>query len=172
MIEMMDQGKNMTLTQERLKQVVSFEPTTGVFTRILKAKRAVIGRELGYKKSNGYIALSIDGQKYFAHRLAWLYVYGEFPKHDVDHIDGDRANNKIENLRDVTRSVNLQNLKAAKSHNKSTGVLGAYLHISGKFMSRIQVNKKDVYLGLFETAEQAQQAYLTAKQQFHKGYVA
>ena len=162
----------MKLTQERLKQVVSFEPTTGIFIRILKAKRAVVGKELGYKKSNGYIALSIDGQKYFAHRIAWLYVYGEFPKHDIDHIDGDRTNNKIKNLRDVSRTENLQNLKIAKSHNKSTGVLGAYLHNCGKFMSRIKVNKKDVYLGLFDTVEQAQQAYLTAKQQFHKGYVA
>ena len=162
----------MTLTKERLKEVVTFDDTTGIFVRKLKAKRAVVGRTLGYKKSNGYIALSIDGQKYFAHRLAWLYVYGEFPKNDIDHIDGNRTNNKIKNLRDVSRTENLQNIKIAKSHNKSTGILGAYLHMSGKFMSRIKVNKKDVYLGLFETAEQANQAYLKAKQQFHKGYVA
>ena len=162
----------MTLTQQRLKEVVTFDDTTGIFIRKLKAKRAVIGRTLGYKKSNGYIALSIDGQKYFAHRLAWLYVYGEFPKNDIDHIDGNRTNNKIENLRDVPRTENLQNIKIAKSHNKSTGILGAYLHTSGKFMSRIKVNKKDIYLGLFESAEQANQAYLKAKQQFHKGYVA
>jgi len=162
----------LTLTQQRLKEVVTFDDTTGIFVRKLKAKRAVVGRTLGYKKSNGYIALSIDGQKYFAHRLAWLYVYGEFPKNDIDHIDGNRTNNKIENLRDVPRTENLQNIKIAKSHNKSTGILGAYLHMSGKFMSRIKVNKKDVYLGLFESAEQANQAYLKAKKQLHKGYVA
>lgn len=161
-----------TLTQERLKQVVSYDKDTGNFIRILKAKGTVVGRVLGYKKSNGYIALSIDGQKYFAHRLAWLYVHGDFPKHDIDHIDGNRENNKIENLRDVQRTVNLQNLKKAKSHNKSTRILGVYIHANGKFTSRISVNKKDIYLGLFETADQAQQAYLQAKQQFHQGYVA
>ena len=161
------------LTQERLKEIVSFDQDTGIFTRKLKAKGAVVGSVVGYQKSNGYIAISIGLKKYYAHRLAWLYVYGKLPKNDIDHIDGNRKNNKIKNLRDVSRTENLQNLKKAKTHNKSTGLLGAYFHKQiGKFTSRIKVNKKNIYLGLFDTAEQAQQAYLNAKKQFHSGYVA
>ena len=118
-----------------------------------------------------YKKIKINKKTYYLHQIIFLYHYGFIPKY-IDHADGNSLNNKIENLRDVSRTENLQNLKIAKSHNKSTGVLGAYLHNCGKFMSRIKVNKKDVYLGLFDTVEQAQQAYLTAKQQFHKGYVA
>lgn len=160
------------ISYERLIELVDYDMSTGLFTRKKSSGRCLSGRVLGYKKNNGYIAFTLDSKKYFAHRLAWLYVHKNHPKHDIDHIDGDRTNNKIENLRDVARSTNLENSSKAKSSNKSTGLIGSYFHKqTGKFMSRIQVNKKDKYLGLFDTAELAHNAYMTAKKQLHKGFI-
>jgi hypothetical protein len=154
----------MPLTAERLREVVSYNQETGVFMR--RSNGAVAGT----RKDNGYLHFCVDTKKYGAHRLAWLYVRGEWPIGDIDHIDGNRANNAIKNLRDVDRSTNLENQRQAKSHNKSTGVLGAYLHKqTGKFMSRIQVRGKGKYLGLFDTVEEAHHAYVEAKRQLHEG---
>lgn len=148
----------------RLRELFSYCPESGTFARRKS------GKCVGYKKNNGYIAFTVDSTKYFSHRLAWLYVHGVWPSADIDHIDGDRSNNKIANLRDVTRSTNLQNMRAAKSNNKSTGLLGSYLiKQTGRYTSRIQVNKADVYLGVFDTAEDAHIAYMQAKKRFHIG---
>lgn len=152
------------LTAQRLREVVSYDAATGCFVRVGTGKPA------GTVKSNGYLHFSVDGKKYGAHRLAWLFVHGAFPEGDIDHIDGDRKNNAIGNLRDVCRAVNLQNLRVAKSHNKSTGLLGAYFHKpSGRYTSRIQSMGKDKHLGMFDTAEAAHAAYLAAKRSMHEG---
>jgi hypothetical protein len=161
------------ISYDRLIELVDYDCETGLFTRKKAVGRSFEGRVLGYKKNNGYIAFTLDSKKYFAHRLAWLFVHKKLPEHDVDHIDGNRTNNKIANLRDIPRSLNLENSIKAKSSNKSTGLIGSYFHEpTGKFMSRIQVNKKDKYLGLYETAQLAHEAYMSAKKQLHKGYVA
>lgn len=161
------------ITYDRLVELVNYDSETGIFTRKKPCARCREGQILGYKKGNGYIAFTLDSKKYFAHRLAWLYVNKELPENDIDHIDGNRTNNSIKNLRDVSRSENLENSSKPKSHNKSTGIVGAYFHKQlGKFVSRIQVNKKDIYLGNFETAELANKAYMEAKIKFHKGYVS
>jgi hypothetical protein len=161
------------ISYNRLIELVDYDFETGLFTRKKAVGRSFEARVLGYQKNNGYVAFTLDSKKYYAHRLAWLFVHKKFPTHDVDHIDGNRANNKISNLRDIPRSLNLENTIKAKSSNKSTGLIGSYLHEpTGKFMSRIQVNKKDKYLGLYETAQLAHEAYMNAKKQLHKGYVA
>lgn len=160
----------MSLTARRLRELFTYSEDSGVFSRrVAKDGRFHIGQQVGTRKDNGYLHFSIDGRKYMAHRLAWLYVHGEWPVGDIDHIDGNRANNRIGNLRAVSRAVNLQNLRAPKSHNKSTGLLGAYRHESGRFTSRIKVSGRDKYLGLFDTAEQAHAAYLAAKREMHEG---
>ena len=100
------------------------------------------------------------------HRLAWLYVYGEWPHQQIDHIDGNKLNNRIENLRDVSPYANNENLHNPKKHN-STGVLGVRKR-GNKYHSRIVVNGIEKHLGTFPTAAIAHQAYIDAKRKYHK----
>jgi len=157
------------LTQERLKELLHYSPETGLFTRIIKsAKKVNIGDIVGYlDKSHGYITISIDYTNYYAHRLAFLYMTGKFPKDQVDHIDGIKHHNKWLNLRDANNSENQQNQKKAFKNNKSTGVLGVYS--SGEnFITKIGINGKQKYLGTFKTIEEAHSAYIEAKRRLHE----
>lgn len=160
------------ITAEFLRELYDYDHLTGVFTRKFKNSKVKIGSIAGHIKSNGYVAFHVDRVKVHAHRMAWLHFYGKMPCGDIDHIDGDRTNNRISNLRDVSRQTNLENIKRAKSHNLSTGILGAYKSPKGLFSSRIRISGADHYLGAFKTAELAHAAYMSAKKQFHKGYVA
>ncbi|MNQ84444.1 hypothetical protein D3C85_995720 [compost metagenome] len=100
------------LTSGRLKELVTYDPLTGVFLR--KGCTA----KVGYNPVDWYVTISIDGQKYQAHRLAWLYVYGEWPSNFIDHINQIKNDNRISNLRDVTKSVNSSNTPV-RSHCRS-----------------------------------------------------
>ncbi|HSV48409.1 MAG TPA: HNH endonuclease [Ramlibacter sp.] len=112
--------------------------------------------------------IRIDGQLYYRYRLAWFYMTGIWPSHGIDHRNGDSSDDRWENLRDVTQSVNMQNLKRAPRHS-STGLLGAHRTRYGTFESTIQANKRKRRLGTFESPEEAHAAYLTAKRQDHPG---
>lgn len=162
---------NKMPTQKRLKELFYYDLETGIFTRIGKVKGGKLGCQAGHMKDNGYLHFSVDRKKYGAHRLAWVYVYGVEPESDIDHIDGNRANNSISNLRCVDRSTNLENISKAKSHNKSTGLLGAYKLKNGRFTSKIQVRGNSFSLGCFDTAIDAHQAYINAKKLYHIGFV-
>ena len=156
-------------TQAQVRKALSYDPETGLFVwKIKPAKNRESGGIAGGISSNGYWRISVYGVRRTAHRIAWLYVHGEWPKQDIDHINGVRTDNRIDNLRVVSRSINLQNQRTAKSHNKSTGILGAY-PAGNRFTSRIQVFGQDIYLGCFETAQQAHMAYIKAKRKYHKG---
>jgi hypothetical protein len=114
---------------------------------------------------NGYKCTAINGKQYYQHRLVWLYVHGSWPEGSIDHINGDRADNRIENLRVVTSSQNQHNRK--KTKNK-TGMTGAYKSSKGKtWYSTIMVENKKHYLGMFETEEDAAKAYAEAKVKLH-----
>jgi len=167
----MSATKQDTLTVTQLKAAVRYESESGKFFRVGNRTRSPHGRVLGNKTSNGYLHISVNGKKYAAHRLAWLYAHGEWPNGDIDHIDGDRANNSLSNLRVVSRSTNLENLRVAKTHNASTGLLGAYPYgTSGKlFIAKIQVRGRTVRVGLFSTAQDAHEAYVRAKRELHGG---
>jgi hypothetical protein len=95
------------VTPERLREVLHYSPETGVFVRKISRGRKAVGSVVGTTSN----IVWIDNASYRAHRLAWFYVTGAWPTHEIDHIDGDRANNRFLNLRDVTRSVNRENLK-------------------------------------------------------------
>jgi hypothetical protein len=162
----------MTLRADRLRSLFHYDCSSGKFKRIAVVKGARVGSVAGHLKGNGYIHFSIDGKKYGAHRLAWLYMTGELPNGDIDHIDGNRANNAFANLRCVDRSTNLENIRGAKSHNKSSGLLGAYrVANSSRWHSKIQVRGRTVSLGCYDTAEQANAAYMRAKYELHAGFV-
>lgn len=114
------------LTQERVKELLRYNAETGEFIWIVKRQGIKVGGIAGCLDThNGYIRTQIDGTMYLTHRVVWLYSYGEFPEKDIDHIDGNRSNNRTENLREVSRSVNAQN-RALSSRNTS-GVMGVVL---------------------------------------------
>lgn len=147
------------ITQAELRARFSYYPQTGELIRRTRSNRAV---RAGTRNSCGYIRIIIEGKAYLAHRLVWLYVYGEFPRADIDHINGDRADNRIANLRDVPRAVNSGNRHTA-NRNSSHGVLGV-TRASNRWMAQISTHGRKQYLGIFDTAEAAQAAYNSAKQ--------
>jgi hypothetical protein len=99
------------LTQSRLKELLIYDPDTGIFRRRIACGIAVAGSTPGNINAMGYLDISIGCKRYYAHRLAWLYVYGEWPSLEIDHINCDRLDNRISNLRDVTHHQNMNNLR-------------------------------------------------------------
>lgn len=162
------------ITQERLKELVTYNPETGDFHWIPvqhKRPRRRLDLIAGGIGAHGYWLIQLTGSRklWRAHRLAWLYVYGELPVLDIDHINNIRHDNRIENLREVSSSVNHENLKVATSKSKS-GILGVSLCANtGKWRADICVKGKRINLGLHGSAEEARQAYLEAKRRLHAG---
>ncbi len=152
------------LTHTRLLECLVYSPDTGEFCwRISLSSKAPAGSIAGGIES-GYRRLSIDGRAYMAHRLAWLYMTGEWPERDVDHKNRNRSDNRWENLRAATRTQNNANSKTPRT-NKS-GLKGA-AHYPGGFTSQIVVGGKKFHLGCFKTAEEAHAAYCAAAQEHH-----
>lgn len=157
------------ITQEYLQSVLHYDPETGIFTWKNSGKGRKLGRPAGalHKKLRS-VQLQVGGKLYYAHRLAWLYMTGEWPKEHVDHMDGNPGNNRWSNLREATNAENMQNQRRARKDNQSSGLLGVTWHKAAqKFMAQINVDKRHIYLGLFETAEAAYEAYLKAKRELH-----
>ena len=154
---------------EDLRKSLDYNSETGEFRWKVSAGRVRAGSPAGTVQPNGRLYIQFQGKLYFAHRLAWLLTYGKWPDEMIDHLDGNPLNNRISNLRDVSRSVNNQNQREAGSDN-STGFLGvSFPKRAGKFRSRIMLNGKLKHLGYFPTAELAHAAYLAAKREIHEG---
>jgi hypothetical protein len=155
------------LTQERLKELLHYDPETGVFTRLVATSNSVkVGDIAGTFDSNGYRQIRIDGKKYAAHRLAVLYMTGKFPANETDHINGDRANNKWSNLRECTKAENQQNRASKKgSLSKYPGI--HWHKRAQKWQAQIKINRKNKHIGLFETEDEAYAAYCKAKAEIH-----
>lgn len=149
------------LTAARLRELLTFQPDTGLFTWKATLRRA------GSVNGSGYVQIKIDGRIYLAHRLVVLFVEGVWPSQQVDHIDGDRQNNRPSNLRQVSAAANSQNRRRARC-DSSTGFLGVERSGSG-FQARITIKGKKKGLGSFETAVEAHQVYLLAKRERHEG---
>lgn len=155
------------LTQDELKSKLHYNPDTGIFTHIPKKRNKRKTLIAGFKSSETYLCIGLQGKYYKLHRLAWLYVYGSFPSNSIDHINGIRDDNRICNLREATACENGQNI--AKYSCNTTGYIGvSYYKKLQKFGANIQVNKTKVYIGLFFTAELAHEAYLEYKLKLHK----
>lgn len=153
-----------TLTADDVRRLFEYIPESGKLIRKIRTSNRIrIGDEAGHKNTTGHLQCRVNGRLYLVHRLIWMFVHGKFPVGEIDHIDGDKANNKIGNLRDVSHRENMQNIKKAFAGSK-TGLLGTYPHKkTGKFAAAIRMNGKQVHLGLFETAADAHIAYLNAK---------
>jgi len=150
------------LTQERLKEVVTYNPITGVLTRISSYYKSKIGKEIGTRDTRGYTVMTIDGKTQLAHRMAWLYIYGYLPPFHIDHINGDTEDNRISNLREATAKQNIENQKLHK--NNKTGHRGVIRREKdGKFLGYVKHHRKQYYVGTFITVEEAAAA-VKAKQ--------
>ena len=160
------------LTQDDVVRLLNYDASTGYFTwRADVAYNVKEGSIAGYNNSNGYRIITINKRSYKAHRLAWLYTYGEFPSGSIDHIDRDKGNNAITNLRIATAAENGQNRNAAKGKKQKTP-LGVSFNKSKRnctkqYGAAIQVNKKQRHLGWFKTPEEASEAYMKAKNEIH-----
>ena len=160
----------MQLTAERLRELLNFDPQTGIFTRRLVRRGAPpAGSIAGYRTKHGYIRMELDGVVHYAHRLVWLWLHGEWPRFEIDHRNGDRTDNRPANLRDVPREINLQNLRKARCTSIS-GMLGVSRSRCGrKWIARVKTRGVVSRLGPFETADQAHAAYVAAKREDHEG---
>lgn len=156
------------LTAQRLRELLDYNAETGAFTnRVRRGGRAMPGPVIGTPKKSGHLRICIDRRYYLLHRLAWIYVHGDWPKQDIDHINGDPSDNRIANLRDVTPQVNAQNQRKANP-TSTTGIMGAGVS-RGRFRARIRVGGQRLSLGFFGTADEAAAAYLDAKRELHPG---
>jgi hypothetical protein len=152
------------LTQSELKELFNYDPLVGNFFWKKSRQGVRLNKTAGYIDGKGYRRILVDGTLYAAHHLAWLWVFGVYPK-QIDHLDGDRACNSIHNLREATTSENGQNLKGPTTRNKS-GFLGVYKS-RGLYYAEIVVCGEKKRLGSFKTSEEASETYLAAKKMYH-----
>ena len=122
------------------------------------------GEPAGTLDPNGYIYVQINGKRHAAHRIIWAMLYGYWPD-TIDHIDGVKSNNRSENLREATQAQQCQN--RVKGLNKSSKYLGVSARKNGKWLSQIRINRVLHRIGLFDTEEEAYDAYLKAKEKLH-----
>lgn len=142
------------ITWEELTSVLEYDLDTGKFT--WKEQRGSLKRgdiAGGMPKSNGYLYIGIGPKRYLAHRLAWFYCFKEWPTLDIDHINRNRSDNSLNNLREVSRAENLRNTVA----RSSTGYKNVYKN-GDKYWARVWVNYTPNYLGTFDTVELANEA--------------
>ncbi|WP_320728213.1 HNH endonuclease [Enterobacter ludwigii] len=145
----------MDLSRERLMELLSYSPVTGRFTWIKSGPGVTVGKVAGNSSGNkGYVRIKIDGHLYLAHRLAWLYVYGSWPKEEIDHVNLIRDDNRISNLREASRAQNSRNKHLRKDN--SSGDKGVYWHKgSHKWQVSSGLNGNLFYLGLYDDKELA-----------------
>jgi hypothetical protein len=152
------------LTQERLQELFTYDPKTGWFRNRFSRGRACINCRAGAEAGHGYRRIIIDYNKYYEHHLAWFYTTGEWPG-EIDHIDGNRSNNAIANLRLCDRTENCFNTPRSAG---GSGLRGAYLDKrTQRWYSHIQVRRKVEHLGMFDTAEEAHAAFMAAVERYH-----
>lgn len=144
-----------TTTAARVRELLHFDPETGVFTRRVRtARRTHVGDIAGCDNGHGYIFFMVDGRAFLAHRLAWLYMTGEWPKADIDHVNCDRADNRFCNLREATRSQNRTNARMRRAD--TSGFKGvSWSEHAGKYRASIKIRSKSKNLGYFATPQRA-----------------
>jgi hypothetical protein len=167
-----------SLTQQELKSLVDYDPETGIFTwrsreeRYFKTNSSYktwntrfAGKVAGMVMPRGYITVNLCGKKYAAHRLAFLWMTGSFPKNEVDHINHLAGDNRWDNLRAVTGLENMKNLKL--STKNTSGVLGvSWSKQKNKWRARIKLNKREKWLGYFTSIDEAAAARAAANDQY------
>lgn len=149
------------LTAERLRELFDYDSQTGVFVRKISRNRRYVGRVAGSLCGRGYVWIKIGRVAYAAHRLAWLYVHGEWPPRDIDHDNLDKSDAAFLNLRLATKSQNAMNVRPRRT-NKSGFKGVCFKPKFGKWAAHIWIDKRQIYLGAFNTPEAASAAYQAA----------
>lgn len=159
--------RNQRVDVARLRECLDYNPDTGVFTwKISPRNRTLPGDVAGHLNDSGYLICCIDQQQIRLHRAAWAIYYGEMPPKHIDHINRIRSDNRISNLRLASDAENVQN--STLRYNSKTGVKGVnYRKDTNKYSACITVDKKTIYLGCFDTLEEAQAARLEAEIKYH-----
>jgi hypothetical protein len=160
-------SKFIELTQLRLKELLNYSPTIGSFTwKLRNSRRVKVGDSAGSLDNRGYWVIRIDGTLYQAHRLAWLYMTGDWPTSCLDHIDCNPLNNSFENLRAATKAENNRNKR--KRRGCSSKFKGVYLDGRDlKWQAYINVNGRRRSLGRYNTEAEAHAAYCNAAKDLH-----
>lgn len=153
----------------RLVEAIDYNPTTGEFYwKVRNSNRVEIGDPCG-TISNGYLAIGLDGVTYRAHRIAWKLFYKRNPPEQIDHIDGNRLNNKISNLRKADFHLNAQNQRKARRNNTHGHFGVSYCKQTKLWRAQLMNGRQRHHLGRYQTPEEAHLAYLEAKRKLHKG---
>jgi hypothetical protein len=149
-----------------LKEHLEYNSYSGEFAWVKSPARSVkAGSAAGRLRPDGYVNIQIKGKLYFAHRIAWLMTYGEWPEKQIDHINGNRSDNRIANLRKVSRSQNGQNRKP--NIGSATGVPGVTWYApTDRWLVRITLNQKTIHIGYFNAIDEAVSARQTAETRF------
>ena len=155
------------VTQDRLKQVISYDPDTGEFVWLQATSRRIrVGNIAGTTYEDGYRRIAIDGFGYRAHPLAWLYVYGKFPEEQLDHINRIKSDNRLINLRLATNAENQQNHPVRRNNN--SGIIGVHWYRrTGKWHAQISSGSRRIHIGYYDTIEEAATARAAAKAKYH-----
>jgi hypothetical protein len=143
-----------------MRRLLRHDPDTGkLYWREHRRGGARAGGEAGGPDRDGYIKLTVNRRSYQAHRIAWLLSYGDWPEGQIDHINGVRTDNRLSNLRDVTNRANHQNQRC----HRNGRLVGAHFHKQHeRWMSQIRVKGTNKYLGLYDTEQEAHEAYMAA----------
>lgn len=152
-----------SLTAEEARRHLSYDPETGEFRWLIGGKgRPGVGAIAGCRSDAlGYWSIGLHRRRYWAHRLAWLMTHGQWPEHQIDHINGDRADNRLANLREATHAENQQNRH--KSRPNKYGLRGVdFSPQLGRYRARVVFRGVKHNLGYFDTVEEAHTAYLEA----------
>lgn len=156
------------IDQATLKSLMEYDPLTGLWRWVRpNSGRAKKGWFRGSKSSTGYLVIQVNKKLYGAHRLAWLYVHGSLPEEHIDHINCDKEDNRIDNLRTATHAENLWNRR--HTVRSSTGVKGVFKNKRG-YRAEIQANKRRYFVGYFSSVEDAMVAIENASSAIHGRY--
>jgi len=162
----------MMLTQAQLKEKLVYDENTGLFMWKYKpAGNCKDGWFGGAKSSNGYLNICVNAKIYLAHRLAWLYITGEWPLATIDHKNGDPYDNRFTNLRDISHCGNTQNLRKPPRTNTSSYLGVHWKEKQKQWVAQISYKGVRKYLGGFSTPEEAYAVYLREKEKHHEGYL-
>jgi hypothetical protein len=158
---------------QNIKEYLSYDPETGIFTWIKKPKysRIEIGFIAGYQTHTHHIRIKYNRKLYQAHRLAWFFTYGVVPEFNIDHINENPSDNRICNLRLDSNKENEQNVSTPQANNKS-GYRGVcWATKERKWVASIKLKGKTTRIGRYDTPEEAHAAYLCAKRELHPFWV-
>ena len=157
------------ITQEELKELLNYDQDTGIFTwKVSPARQVSSGDIAGTKRKDGYIQIKVDNELILSHRLAWIYMYGYLPKY-IDHINGQRDDNRITNIREVSNQQNSLNSKISK--NNTSGIKGVYWDKSrNKWAVRLFVNGKCKFFKRFDDMDLAKLVIEEVRNKYHGKY--